>query len=59
MPVCSWGDTSGERYREAYFDMFPGVWRHGANVGYAFGNTNVVFSLPWGAPLPGSPKPVC
>jgi acetoacetyl-CoA synthetase len=29
MPVCFWGDTSGERYREAYFDMFPGVWRHG------------------------------
>lgn len=29
MPVCFWGDTSGERYREAYFDMFPDVWRHG------------------------------
>ena len=24
-----WGDESGERYRESYFDMFPGVWRHG------------------------------
>ena len=29
MPVCFWGDESGERYRDAYFDMFPGVWRHG------------------------------
>jgi len=29
MPVCFWGDATGERYREAYFDMFPGVWRHG------------------------------
>ncbi len=29
MPVCFWGDASGERYREAYFDIFPGVWRHG------------------------------
>jgi len=29
MPVFFWGDESGERYREAYFDMFPGVWRHG------------------------------
>lgn len=29
MPVCFWGDVTGARYREAYFDMFPGVWRHG------------------------------
>jgi acetoacetyl-CoA synthetase len=29
MPVGFWGDTDGARYREAYFDVFPGVWRHG------------------------------
>jgi acetoacetyl-CoA synthetase len=29
MPVGFWGDGSGERYREAYFSAFPGVWRHG------------------------------
>jgi acetoacetyl-CoA synthetase len=29
MPVGFWGDESGERYREAYFADFPGVWRHG------------------------------
>ena len=29
MPVCFWGDEDGSRYRESYFDMFPGVWRHG------------------------------
>ena len=29
MPVGFWGDTSGERYREAYFEMYPGTWRHG------------------------------
>ncbi len=29
MPVGFWGDASGERYRESYFEMFPGVWRHG------------------------------
>jgi acetoacetyl-CoA synthetase len=29
MPVGFWGDESGERYREAYFDTYPGVWRHG------------------------------
>jgi acetoacetyl-CoA synthetase len=29
MPIYFWGDTDGQRYREAYFDMYPGVWRHG------------------------------
>jgi acetoacetyl-CoA synthetase len=29
MPVGFWGDETGERYREAYFDVYPGVWRHG------------------------------
>jgi acetoacetyl-CoA synthetase len=29
MPVFFWGDETGQRYRDAYFDMFPGVWRHG------------------------------
>jgi acetoacetyl-CoA synthetase len=29
MPVFFWGDEDGSRYRESYFDMFPGVWRHG------------------------------
>src|SRR5687767_10479559 len=29
MPVGFWNDPSGERYRAAYFDQFPGVWRHG------------------------------
>jgi len=29
MPVGFWGDHTGERYRDAYFADFPGVWRHG------------------------------
>ena len=29
MPVCFWNDADGTRYRESYFEMFPGVWRHG------------------------------
>ncbi len=29
MPVSFWDDPDGERYRAAYFDEFPGVWRHG------------------------------
>ncbi|MFD4191717.1 acetoacetate--CoA ligase [Amycolatopsis thermoflava] len=29
MPVFFWNDEDGSRLREAYFDMYPGVWRHG------------------------------
>jgi len=29
MPVGFWGDADGSRYRAAYFDTYPGVWRHG------------------------------
>jgi acetoacetyl-CoA synthetase len=29
MPVALWGDTDGERYRESYFDVYPGIWRQG------------------------------
>jgi acetoacetyl-CoA synthetase len=29
MPVFFWGDEDGSRYRDAYFDVYPGVWRHG------------------------------
>jgi acetoacetyl-CoA synthetase len=32
MPLGFWGDEDGERYRRAYFDVFPGVWRHGDYV---------------------------
>jgi acetoacetyl-CoA synthetase len=29
MPIYLWNDPEGERYRESYFDVYPGVWRHG------------------------------
>jgi acetoacetyl-CoA synthetase len=29
MPIYFWNDPGGERYRESYFDAYPGVWRHG------------------------------
>ncbi|MFL5687709.1 MAG: AMP-binding enzyme, partial [Chloroflexota bacterium] len=29
MPVFFWNDADGTRYRESYFEMYPGVWRHG------------------------------
>ena len=29
MPVYFWDDPQGEKYHHAYFDVYPGVWRHG------------------------------
>jgi acetoacetyl-CoA synthetase len=29
MPLFLWNDPDGTRYRESYFDVYPGVWRHG------------------------------
>ncbi|WP_059008353.1 acetoacetate--CoA ligase [Streptomyces specialis] len=29
MPVRFWNDPGDARYRDSYFAMFPGVWRHG------------------------------
>jgi acetoacetyl-CoA synthetase len=29
MPLYLWNDPDGERYRESYFDTYPGIWRHG------------------------------
>ena len=29
MPVMFWNDPTGEKYRNAYFARFPGVWWHG------------------------------
>ena len=28
-PLCFWGDDSGEKYHQAYFNRFKGVWHHG------------------------------
>jgi acetoacetyl-CoA synthetase len=29
MPISFWGDEDGERLRDSYFSMYPGIWRHG------------------------------
>ena len=29
MPLYFWNDPEGKRYRESYFEMYPGIWRHG------------------------------
>jgi len=32
MPLYFWNDPDGERYRNAYFSVYPGIWRHGDYV---------------------------
>jgi acetoacetyl-CoA synthetase len=29
MPIYFWDDTDGSKYNNAYFDVYPGIWRHG------------------------------
>jgi len=29
MPLYFWNDTDNRRYRDSYFDVYPGIWRHG------------------------------
>lgn len=29
MPLYFWNDPGRERYKASYFEMFPGIWRHG------------------------------
>lgn len=29
MPICFWNDPDGAKYKEAYFEKYPGVWCHG------------------------------
>jgi acetoacetyl-CoA synthetase len=29
MPIYFWDDPDGSKYHRAYFDVYPGVWRHG------------------------------
>ena len=29
MPIYFWGDIDNKRYMDSYFDVYPGIWRHG------------------------------
>lgn len=29
MPIFFWNDDDNQRYKDSYFDVWPGVWRHG------------------------------
>jgi acetoacetyl-CoA synthetase len=41
MPVGFWGDD-GSRYRDTYFDVYPGVWRHGDWVRFSDAGSAVI-----------------
>jgi len=43
MPVCFWGDEDGSRYRASYFEMFPGVWRHGDWIEITSRGTAIIY----------------
>jgi acetoacetyl-CoA synthetase len=43
MPIFFWGDEDGSRYREAYFERFPGVWRHGDWIEITSRGTAIIY----------------
>lgn len=43
MPLFFWGDEDGRRYLDSYFDVYPGVWRHGDWLRIAPGGGAVVY----------------
>jgi acetoacetyl-CoA synthetase len=43
MPVFLWGDEDGSRYRESYFDMYPGIWRHGDWIEITARGTAIIY----------------
>ena len=43
MPVRLWNDGDGSRYRASYFDVFPGVWRHGDWIKIAPDGSSVIY----------------
>ncbi|MFC4560736.1 acetoacetate--CoA ligase [Nocardiopsis mangrovi] len=43
MPLRFWGDPDGERLRDSYFAMYPGVWRHGDWIEITERGTAVIY----------------
>jgi acetoacetyl-CoA synthetase len=43
MPIFFWGDDDGERLRDSYFSMYPGVWRHGDWIKITSRGTAVIY----------------
>jgi acetoacetyl-CoA synthetase len=43
MPLFFWNDPDDRRYRASYFDMYPGVWRHGDWIEITSRGTAVIY----------------
>ena len=43
MPIFLWGDADGSRYRESYFEMYPGIWRHGDWIEITSRGTAIIY----------------
>ncbi|MGA6948163.1 MAG: acetoacetate--CoA ligase [Solirubrobacterales bacterium] len=43
MPVFFWGDDDGTRYRSSYFEMYPGIWRHGDWIEITSRGTAIIY----------------
>ena len=65
MPVGFWNDPDGSKYRAAYFDAYPGVWRHGDWVTSAIvsreKSDSSIPARPWVTPshMAGTPPATC
>ncbi len=43
MPLGFWNDPDGARYRESYFETYPGCWRHGDWIRFTDRGTSVIY----------------
>ena len=43
MPIYLWNDPDGARYRESYFSVYPGVWRHGDWIEITSRGTAIIY----------------
>ncbi len=43
MPLFFWGDDHGSRYRTSYFDLYPGIWRHGDWIKFTPDGESVIY----------------
>lgn len=43
MPLYFWDDPGDRRYRESYFELYPGVWRHGDWIKFTEGGACVIY----------------
>ena len=43
MPLYFWGDKNNKRLKESYFDLYPGIWKHGDWVEFTDYGGSVIY----------------